>query len=76
VVGVPLCVAIVKEAAEPVEAVTLSVAVPETLPELAVIVVVPAATPVASPPLAIVAAAVLLLDHVTEVVQVEVVLSE
>jgi len=59
-----------------VAAVTVREAVPETLPEVALIVVVPAATPVASPPLAIVAAAVLLLDHVTVVVQAEVVLFE
>ena len=56
--------------------VTVSAAVPETLPEVALMVDEPAATPVASPALDMVAAAVLLLDQVTVDVHVEVVLSE
>jgi len=56
--------------------VTVRLALPETLPEVALMVVEPAATPVARPPLEIVAVAVLLLDHVTVEVQLEVELSE
>jgi hypothetical protein len=59
-----------------VGAVTVSAAVPETLPELAVIVDEPAATPVARPALEMLAVAVLLLDHVTVEVQFDVVLFE
>jgi hypothetical protein len=59
----------------PPPAVTVRVAVPEMLPEVAVIVVVPAATPLASPePLTL--AAPVLLVHVTVVVQLEFELSE
>jgi hypothetical protein len=53
--------------------VTVTVLVPETPPEAAVIVAVPAATPVARPADVMVAVAVLVLDHVTVVVQVELV---
>jgi hypothetical protein len=56
--------------------VTVSAAVPEILPDVAVMVDEPAATPVARPALEIVAAAVLLLDQVTVEVQFEVVLFE
>ena len=56
--------------------VTVSAAVPEMLPDVAVMVDVPAATPVARPALEIVAAAVLLLDQVTVDVQLAVVLFE
>jgi hypothetical protein len=59
-----------------VAAVTVRAAVPEVLPEVAVIVDAPAATPVASPAPEIVAAAVLLLDHVTDDEQLPVVLFE
>ncbi len=59
-----------------VGAVTVSAAVPETLPEVALIVDEPAATPVARPALETVAVAVLLLDQVTVEVQFEVVLFE
>jgi hypothetical protein len=59
-----------------VGAVTVSAAVPETLPELAVIVDEPAATPVARPALEMLAVAPLLLDHVTVEVQFDVVLFE
>jgi hypothetical protein len=59
-----------------VAAVTVRAAVPEVLPEVAVIVDVPAATPVARPAPEIVAAAVLLLDHVTDDEQLPVVLFE
>jgi hypothetical protein len=60
----------------PPPAVTVRVAVPEMLPEVALIVVEPAATPVASPALEIVATARLLLDQVANDVQLEVVLFE
>jgi hypothetical protein len=53
--------------------VTVRVLVPVTPPEPAVMVAVPAATPVATPAEVMVAAAVLLLDQVTVVVQVELV---
>ena len=53
--------------------VTVTVLVPETPPEAAVMVAVPAATPVARPADVMVAVAVLLLDQVTVVVQVELV---
>ena len=56
--------------------VTLRIALPETLPEEALMVDVPAATPVARPPLEMVAVAVLLLDQVTVVVQLDVELLE
>ena len=56
--------------------VTVRAAVPEADPEVALIVAVPDATPVARPFDAIVAVAVLLLDHVTDEEQFEVVLSE
>jgi hypothetical protein len=59
-----------------VAAVTVSALVPETLPEVALMVEEPAATPVATPAPVMVAAAVLLLDHVTVDVQLEVVLFE
>jgi len=59
-----------------VGAVTVSAAVPETLPEVALIVDEPPATPVARPALEMVAAAVLLLDQVTVEVQFDVVLFE
>ena len=52
-----------------VGAVTVSEAVPETAPDVAVMVLVPAATEVARPPEAIVAVAVLDEDHVTELVR-------
>jgi len=55
---------------------TVRVALPDTLPEVALMVVVPAATPVARPPLEMVAVAVLLLDQVTVVVQLDVELLE
>jgi hypothetical protein len=45
-------------------------------PKVALIVVEPAATPAASPPLEIVATVALLLDQVTDDVQLEVVLFE
>ena len=61
-------------------AVTVSVAVPETLPDAAVIVVVPAATPAASPfdPPALLIVAIPVLDEpqVTAVVRFCVELSE
>jgi hypothetical protein len=53
--------------------VTVSTLVPVMPPEPAVMVVVPAPTPVATPAEVMVAAAVLLLDQVTVVVQVELV---
>ena len=53
--------------------VTVNTLVPMTPPEPAVMVAVPAATPVANPAGVMVAAAVLLLDQVTVVVQVELV---
>jgi hypothetical protein len=56
--------------------VTVSAAVPEMLPDVALIVDVPAATPVARPAAEMVAAAVLLLDQVTVDVQLAVVLFE
>jgi len=57
-------------------AVTVRTPDPETLPEFALMVEVPAATPVATPAPETVAAAVLLLDHVTVEEQFEVVLLE
>ena len=74
-VAEPLWGAMLKEEEE-VAPVTVRVAPPETLPELAWMVVVPAATPMARPPLEMVAVAVLLLDHVTVVVQLDVEPSE
>jgi hypothetical protein len=59
-----------------VAAVTVRALVPETLPEVALMVEDPAATPVATPAPVIVAAAVLLLDHVTVEVQLPLVLLE
>jgi hypothetical protein len=59
-----------------VAAVTVRVLVALVLPEVAVMVEVPAATPVASPVPLMVAAAVLLLDQVTDEVQFEFVLLE
>ena len=59
-----------------VGAVTVSAAVPETLPEVALMVDEPAATPVAMPALEMVAVAVLLLDQAAVEVQFEVVLFE
>jgi len=56
--------------------VTVKLALPETLPVVALMVVVPAAAPVARPPFEIVAVAVLLLDQVTLLVQLDVELSE
>ena len=56
--------------------VTVSVAVPETLPEAALIVVVPAPTPLARPAAEIVATTGLLLVHATLALQSAVVLSE
>ena len=56
--------------------VTVSVADPEVLPDVAVMFALPAATPVARPALLMVAAAGLLLDHATVDEQLDVVLLE